>query len=158
MWYTCIVTHTKELKIIMLKRRKCSGFVDWPKAVSSRILSGSATFQTKCDLLVGPCSCGETHRESDECTSQILEAYDIEIEPMVLIPKEGVLTIPKYWSNVYDYNGRKCTTLLGPCNCGSNHVVDDRLSRLLALNNAEIQCLGRTTPNPEGSTRATFGA
>ncbi len=140
----------------MLKRRKHSGFVDWPKLVGHRMLSGSSTFQTKCDLLVGPCSCGNTHRETDECTERILEDYELDIEPMVLIPKSGVLQIPKYWSSIHGTSGRKCTTLLGPCNCGDNHIADGRLYRILTLNNAEISGLVQTH-NPAGSTRPTFG-
>ncbi len=122
----------------VLKRRKYSGFVEWPKEVSPRILSGNATFQTKCDLLVGPCSCGTTHRENDECTLEILGGFQLEIEPLVLVPKNGEIRIPKYWKPFHGNGLRRCTHLMGECSCGANHKVNKRLIELLEKYNTKI--------------------
>ncbi len=121
-----------------LKRRKPSGFVLWPKSWQPRILGGRARFQTKCDMLVGPCSCGYTHREDDCGTLDILGSYDHRIEILMLVPKDGEVKIPKYWDAV-NYNRRRCTHLMGVCGCGQKHKsTDPQIRELLSLHRTEI--------------------
>ena len=117
--------------LFILKRRKPSGFVLWPKNWAHRLLSGRARYQTKCDMLVGPCSCGYTHRENECDTVEMLERYNCEIEIQVLTPKDGEVKIPKYWSAIIAYNRRRCTHLVGVCMCGQTHKATD--SRIIEL-------------------------
>ncbi len=123
----------------ILKRRKPSGFVLWPKSWSPRILNGRARFQTKCDMLIGPCSCGFIHRENDCDTQEVLERLDCEIELQVLRHQDGDVKIPKYW-NMVVYPGRqRCTHLVGECMCGENHkVTDSDIVRLLREHRTSI--------------------
>lgn len=110
-----------------LLRRKDSGLVPFPKHWPKRILSGSATYQTKCDMLVGPCSCLSVHFEYHEDTRHLLRHYNTRIEQLVLIPKrDGSILIPKYWlsSNYMPYGVH--THLLGKCRCGEIHTGTER--------------------------------
>jgi len=105
-----------------LKRRECSGFVKWPHEFGNRLLSGSATYQTKCDMFVGPCSCGHTHRETDSDVYELLDDFEVEIETLVLVPRRGEVRIPKYWEDI-NLTGRcRCSHLMGACNCGETHT------------------------------------
>ncbi len=122
----------------VLKRRKYSGFVEWPRGIAPRMLSGTATFQTKCDLLVGPCSCGIIHREIDSDTKEILNDYQLEIEPLVLGVKNGEVRIPKYWGPIHCTGSRRCTHLIGKCSCGDIHKVNTSLMEILKRYRAKI--------------------
>ncbi len=114
----------------ILKRRKCSGFVDWPEEFGVRILSGRATYQTKCDMFIGPCSCGYTHRETDCITDELLESFGMELEIMVLRPRNGEVRIPKYWEDI-DCSRRRCSHLMGACNCGKTHTGTEAFTEIL---------------------------
>jgi hypothetical protein len=111
-----------------LKRRPYSGFVPYPKNWERRVISGRATFQTKCDMLIGPCACGYTHRETDCWVDEALEQYDAEIEPLILRIQNGEILLPKYWEQVGN-NGKMCSHLVGPCACGTIHLPSDKRTR-----------------------------
>lgn len=126
----------------VLKRRPDSGFVNFPKEFDKRILDGSARFRTKCDMLIGPCSCGSVHRERDEFTRSVLSHYRMTIEPLVLTVVDGTLPIPRYWDT-----GRHddCDVLVGDCSCGQKHTGHETwVLELLAAHCAEI--VGRIDP------------
>ena len=118
--------------LTILKRRKCSGFVQWPPQCGRRILNGNATFQTPCDMLVGPCSCGHTHRETSSYVLEVLEDYGMELEIMELYPKGGGVRIPKYWEAIHNQYNKRCSHLVGKCMCGETHTgKEQRIKRIL---------------------------
>jgi hypothetical protein len=115
-----------------LVRRKDSGLVPFPKHWPHRILGGRATYQTKCDLLVGPCSCLMTHLEYQEDTKYLLREFDAEIEPLVLRPKSnGSILVPLYWEASEHMPGTAHTHLVGACSCGRTHTGNEPWVRLL---------------------------
>ncbi len=105
-----------------LVRRKDSGLVPFPKHWPNRILGGRATYQTKCDMLVGPCSCLMTHLEYHEDTIYLLREYEAKIEPLVLRRKsDGSILVPKYWLQSDHMPGHH-SHLVGDCTCGKTHT------------------------------------
>lgn len=121
----------------VLMRRPGSGFVRYPKQCSQRLGGCESTFRTHCDMLVGPCACGEMHRESDGWVRQLLRHYNLKIETLILVPRKGAVRIPKYWGK-NDYH-RTCTALVGPCACGKTHTIDEAwVIELLDLHCAKI--------------------
>jgi len=114
-----------------LVRRKDSGLVPFPKHWPKRILGGRATFQTKCDMLVGPCSCLMTHMEYHEDTLYLLREYSAEIEPLVLRHKsDGSILVPKYWVQS-DFMQGHHSHLVGACTCGKTHTGTEACVRTL---------------------------
>jgi hypothetical protein len=109
----------------ILKRRKSSGFVKYPKDFDKRIIDGTARFRTKCDMLVGPCACGGVHQEHDEWVRQMLGDNDAAIEALTLAPEEnGAVLIPRYWLRPRGHE--RCTVLSGRCACGRRHAANER--------------------------------
>lgn len=122
----------------ILVRRPGSGFVRYPKQCPLRMGGEGSTFRTHCDMLVGPCACGETHEEHDGWVRSLLGQFNLKIETLFLTPRKGVVRIPKYWKNCGG-----CDTLVGPCACGRTHKADEEWVRdLLNLHFAKI-VLGR---------------
>lgn len=109
----------------ILKRRRSSGFVKYPKDFEKHIIDGTARFRTKCDMLIGPCACGSVHQENDEWVTQMLTDNNAVIEALTLAPEEnGIVLIPRYW--VRPHGHEQCTALSGVCACGSRHVANER--------------------------------
>lgn len=121
-----------------LKRRPKSGFVLYPKEAENRIIEGTARFRTRCDMLVGPCACGNVHQENDRWVQELLEYHNLTIEPLVLYPEEdGTVRIPRYW--LKPTHRQTCTVLKGHCACGCTHTLNvDGIRRLLEQHNTVI--------------------
>ncbi len=121
----------------ILKRRPKSGFVLYPKDAEKRTIDGTARFRTRCDVIVGPCACGGVHQESDNWVKNTLAENELELEPLVLQPIDGVVFIPRYWGR--SLHREACTTLHGRCACGGQHAANERWVRdLLEAHNAVI--------------------
>jgi hypothetical protein len=109
----------------ILKRRRSSGFVKYPKDFDKRIIDGTARFRTKCDMLVGPCACGGVHQEHDDWVKGMLTDNDAAIEALLLAPEEnGTVLIPRYWLKPRGHE--RCTVLSGRCACGRRHTANER--------------------------------
>jgi hypothetical protein len=109
---------------MQLKRRQSSGFVKYPKAFPKRIVDGTARYRTKCDMLVGPCSCGANHQEHDGWVRRLLQQHEAVIDQLALAPEDdGRTLIPKYWTRPRGHES--CDTLLGGCACGKRHTVEE---------------------------------
>jgi hypothetical protein len=107
-----------------LKRRASSGFVSYPKDFEKRVVDGTARFRTRCDMLVGPCSCGGVHQESDGWVEEVLEQYDATIEQLTLAPEDdGRVLIPRYWQKPRDH--AHCNVLVGHCACSRTHRASE---------------------------------
>jgi len=129
---------------ITLKRR-CSGFVKYPKDFEKRIATGTARFRTRCDMLVGPCACGCVHQEDDQWVQDTLCQYDAEIETWVLQSNcYGEVKLPRYWLRPSNHN--LCTVLIGRCACGKIHIGSEKwVLTLLKKHNAVIEHLETNT-------------
>jgi hypothetical protein len=107
-----------------LARRKNSGFVNFPKSFDKRIIDGTARFRTKCDMLVGPCSCGGVHQENDGFVKELLQENNAQIDPINLtVADDGKVYMPRYW-----YKPRRhelCNVLSGHCACGEKHTANE---------------------------------
>lgn len=66
----------------VLKRFGHKGqFVKYPSDWRYRLVhTGKRRFDTRCDLLVGLCACGERHTESEPWVRKMLEVYNCRIE------------------------------------------------------------------------------
>jgi len=132
-----------------LKRRKDSGFVHYPKDFERRIIEGTARYRTKCDMLIGPCSCGGVHQEGDGWVQTMLADYDCTIEPLVLTPKNDRVRIPRYW--LKSMENANCNMLIGPCSCGECHTFKEQwVKDMLSMHGTIIQgdcLLESNTPN-----------
>src|SRR5574340_864277 len=106
-----------------LNRRPATGFVQYPKDFERRIIDGSARFRTKCAMLVGPCSCGYVHQESDYYVLDCLEHYYRCIEPLILVTDTDYIPIPRYWQKPSSHEN--CNVLSGQCRCGKVHAPDE---------------------------------
>ena len=107
-----------------LKRRASSGFVKYPSDFSKRTVDGCARFRTRCDMLVGPCSCGNVHQETDDWVQELLERNDAEIDHLEIRSKDGVVYMPRYWDKPEGH--ATCNVLSGPCACGGVHTANER--------------------------------
>lgn len=106
-----------------LQRRPKSGFVLYPKKIKDRIIEGTARFRTRCDMLVGPCACGNVHQEYDNWVQEFLEYHNFTIEPFVIYPEDdGTVKIPRYW--IKPLHRQSCTVLKGHCACGHTHTLN----------------------------------
>ncbi len=112
-----------------LSRRPATGFVQYPKDFERHIIDGTARFRTKCDMLVGPCSCGYVHQESDPWVLDTLDRYDCDIEPLILVTDNGYIPIPRYWQKPVAHEG--CNVLSGQCRCGEIHTVNEGWVKIL---------------------------
>ena len=130
----------------ILVRRPGSGFVQYPKQCPLRWGdSGTSTFRTHCDMLVGPCACGAMHQEHDNWVRQLLDCFNLKIETLFLTPRKGVVRIPKYWTKHRYHTG--CDTLVGPCACGKTHTADEGwVKDLLNLHVAKIALRRKCKP------------
>ncbi|GMU26199.1 MAG: hypothetical protein AMXMBFR16_11040 [Candidatus Uhrbacteria bacterium] len=103
-----------------LNRRPATGFVNYPKDWSKRVVEGTARFRTKCDMLIGPCSCGHVHQEHDGWVREYLENYGCDIQTLGIAPEDdGTYRIPRYWQRPRGHED--CNVLVGPCRCGRTH-------------------------------------
>jgi hypothetical protein len=108
----------------VLTRRPKSGFVLYPKDATQRTVDGTARFRTHCDVLVGPCACGNVHQENDGWVQEILEDCGHSLETLVLIPNSaGEIKMPRYWVKPPDHTG--CDMLHGRCRCGKIHRANE---------------------------------
>lgn len=123
---------------MQLKRRQSSGFVKYPKAFPKRVIDGSARYRTKCDMLVGPCSCGGVHQENDGWVLRLLRSHDATIDQLALAPEDdGRILMPKYWKK--PSMRLECDTLIGRCACGRTHTVEEEwVHKLLAAHCAHL--------------------
>jgi hypothetical protein len=123
---------------MQLKRRASSGFVKYPKAFPKRIIDGSARYRTKCDMLVGPCSCGGVHQENDGWVQRLLRTHSATIDQLALAPEEnGRIAMPKYWTKIRNHGN--CDTLIGRCACGEVHTIEEEwVHQLLAAHGAHL--------------------
>jgi len=138
----------KISKIMILHRRSASGFVQYPKEFGNRLIDGTARFRTKCDMLVGPCSCGAVHQENDAFVQQMLEAYNASIEQInLIVSDDGKVYIPRYWAKSFRHE--LCNVLSGICNCGVTHTANENwVIKLLELHSAKILgCLETDLPS-----------
>ncbi len=109
----------------ILKRRPQSGFVKYPKDFEKRIIDGTARFRTRCDMLVGPCSCGGVHQEDDGFVRELLDDNDAVIELIELtVSKDGKVYIPRYW--IKPRGHESCNVISGSCNCGKVHTANEQ--------------------------------
>jgi hypothetical protein len=116
-----------------LKRRANSGFVQYPKTFEKRIIDGTARYRTKCDMLVGPCSCGGVHQEHDDWVRRLLTVNDSEIEQLTLAPEDdGTVHIPRYWLRPRGHE--RCTVFSGSCACGRTHTANENWIQVLLAN------------------------
>jgi hypothetical protein len=113
---------------LVLTRRPKSGFVNYPPFFQKRMVEGRARFMTKCDMLIGPCSCGYTHDEAEGWVREFLDMYNCRVETLILWGAElgsrgMVVEIPGYWKQAASYrDGRStCDVLVGKCVCGETH-------------------------------------
>jgi len=105
--------------------RNHAGFVLYPPDLPPRTLDGSARFRTKCDMLVGPCSCGDIHQEWDIQTKRLLRINNTKIEVMTLIVSEdNKVHIPRYWLHI-NSDHYICDVLSGACECGQTHTANE---------------------------------
>jgi hypothetical protein len=123
----------------ILKRRHGSGFINYPKEFEKRIIDGTARHRTKCDMLVGPCACGRVHQENDTWVQKALQAYHVELEPLILRPDEnGTVQYPRYWAHSPEH--KYCTVLSGRCKCGQWHTANEQwVLDLLQQHNVILQ-------------------
>jgi len=121
-----------------LKRRPKSGFVLYPKEIEDRIIEGTARFRTRCDMIVGPCACGNVHQEHDNWVQEFLEYHNFSIEPLIIYPEEdGTVKIPRYW--LKPIHRHSCTVLKGHCACGRTHTLNVAgIRKLLEQHNTVI--------------------
>jgi hypothetical protein len=131
---------------LVLTRRPKSGFVNYPSFFQKRMVDGRARFMTKCDMLIGPCSCGYTHDEDDGWVREFLGMYNCRIETLILWGTElgsrgMVVEIPGYWKQASSYRERRnnCDVLVGKCVCGETHSPHEGwVLRLLQIHQAVI--------------------
>lgn len=146
--------------------RNHAGFVQYPSDLPPRTLDGSARFRTKCDMLVGPCSCGDIHQEWDIHTKRLCRTEGTKIETMTLIASEdGSVHIPRYWLHINNdhYN---CDVFSGECACGQTHTanelwiketLDDHFAKIIFFPEADLP----TVESRVGTTRSnrySFGS
>lgn len=138
----------------ILQRRPHSGFVKYPSDFDKRIIDGLARFRTRCDMLVGPCSCGHVHQENDRFVKEMLSCYEAEIEPLILTAVNDRVPMPRYWKKPYEH--RQCNMLIGDCECGKTHKINERwIVDLLAVHNTQV--LGCDTTEPIIEEEPIFG-
>jgi hypothetical protein len=120
-------------------KRRISGFVKYPSDFEKRTIDGLTRYRTKCDMLVGPCACGWVHQENEEWVQELLAKYNATIEPFILLPDNGSILIPRYWSK--PENHCECTHLRGECACGHEHKANEHwVVKLLQKHNTTIIC------------------
>lgn len=105
--------------------RNHAGFVLYPSTLPAHTVDGSSRFRTKCDMLVGPCSCGDIHQEWDIHVRRILRTTEYtKIEIMTLITTDGKVCIPRYWLHI-NSNHFFCDVFSGACACGQIHTANE---------------------------------
>jgi hypothetical protein len=118
--------------------RNHAGFVHYPSDFPIRVLDGTARFRTKCDMLVGPCSCGDVHQEWDIHTIHALRTQEAVLETLTLVPVDGVVKIPRFWLHV-DSRHYHCDVFSGECRCGKTHTANEHwVKETLQDHNAKI--------------------